>query len=163
MLLVFSIFRLFLFWIFSPLKCWFSSPNRLFIVSILTKCSLMSFIKTSAPSDDKSTKSVGVQLTHVYICFSFQQNRKVGMTVRTCICNVFECVIHCKIYTYLLHLCYISCKLRCWIFVACSHLFLLPNSAFPWTGHPANLLQLFPCCLRSFCIKIDQYEDSIID
>ena len=45
------------------------------------------------------------------ICFSFQQNSKVGMTVRTCICNVFECDIHCKIYTYLLHLCYIRCKL----------------------------------------------------
>ena len=74
-------------------------------VSILTKCSLMSFIKTSTPSDDKSTKPVGMQLTHVYFLF-FQQNSKVGMTVRTCICNVFECDIHCKIYlsvAFLLH------------------------------------------------------------
>ena len=97
------------------------------------------------------------------LCYSFQQNSKVGMTVRTCICNVFECDIHCKIYTYLLHLCYIRCKLRCWIFVACSHRFLLPKSTFPWIGHPANLFQLFPCCLSSFCIKLDQYEDSTID
>ena len=96
------------------------------------------------------------------ICFSFQQNNKVGMTVRTCICNVFECEIQCKIYTYLLHLCYIRCKLRCWIFVACSHRFLLPKSTFSWIGHPANLFQLFPCCLSSFYIKIDQYETSMI-
>ena len=66
-LLVFSTFRLFSFWIFSPLKCWFSSLNRLCIVSTLIKCSLMSFIKTSNPSDD--TKPVGVELTHLYLLF----------------------------------------------------------------------------------------------
>ena len=67
-LLVFSTFRLFLFWIFSPLNL-FSSLNRLFIVSISAKCSLMSFFETSTPSDDKSTKPVGVQLIYVYLLF----------------------------------------------------------------------------------------------
>ena len=61
-----------------------------------TKCSLMSFINTSSPSDDKSTMPVGMR-----VCFSFQQNSKVGMTVRTCICNVFEYDIHCKIDSFL--------------------------------------------------------------
>ena len=83
------------------------------------------------------------------------------MTVRTCICNVFGCDIHYKVYTYLLNLCYMRSKLRC--FIACSHRFLLSKSAFPWIGHPANLFQLCPRCLSSFCIKIDQYEDSIND
>ena len=33
------------------------------------KCFLMSFINTSTPSDDKSTKHIGVRLTHVYLLF----------------------------------------------------------------------------------------------
>ena len=69
-LLVFFTFKLFLFWIFPPpLKWWFSSLNRWLVVSILTKCYLMSFINTSFPSDNKPNKTVTVQLIHVYSRF----------------------------------------------------------------------------------------------
>ena len=82
------------------------------------------------------------------ICFPFQQNSKVGLTVWTCICNAFECNIYCKIYTYLLHLCYIRCKLRCWNFVARLHRFLFPKSAFSWIGHPIKIYHAVYICKK---------------
>ena len=78
------------------------------------------------------------------------------MTVRTCICNVFKCDIHCKIYTYLLHLCYIHCMLRCWTFVTRLHRFLLLKSVFPWIGHSAT-------CFNSFHLfKLILYQNWLI-
>lgn len=115
-----------------PFKCR-SSLNRLSMISISTKYSWMSFTNTSTPFNCKSTKSVGAQLIHVYM-LSFQRNIRVAMTVRTRICNIYEC----KIYTYLFHLCYMHCQLRRWTFVARLHRFLLLKSAFLWIVHPIN-------------------------
>ena len=70
---------------------------------------------------------------HLIKCWYFECYYNQNLTVSNSpkLRGLFECEIHCKIYTYLLQLCSICCKLRCWAIVALYYRFLLPKSTFP--------------------------------